>query len=992
MEPKPTKTQLQAIKSGHDATLVIAGPGTGKTQIIASRIKHLIQEKNIVPSNILCLTFTDSGATSMKQRISSMIGGVGYEITIGTFHSFSSSLIQEYPDYFNYEYGANMIDEIEKAKIIKQIINKLLKDNSIKNLTTYNDKFFYSRAITSVLSSIKKEGISVENFHAGVKQEQSKFDKIPDSEKLSSRGERAKKGLMKIEYESLQKRIDKNNELGIIYEEYEKILLDQNKYDYEDMIEKAGRGLEKSPELLETIQEKYTVILVDEYQDTNGGQNKILSLLLDRAKNNVFIVGDDDQAIFRFQGANIKNFTDIKNQLKEIKIITLEDNFRSPQLLLDAALCVISNNQERITSQFGIPDKKLVARGKTAKLKSINIKTFDTDTDQDAFIIERLQELNKKKVSWRDCAIIVRSNKEQYKIASSLQSYEIPYLLSAESDLLKDQRIISLFNILNACCDPLNNRDLAMLLMHPATPIKIKNTLSVIQKSNKENESIYNTLQNMAEMDEIKETIGIIDYLVACQEVLSGVNWIQKAIRRTGFLKWSIIQPDSATLIAYLKTIIVEAKKFQDKTAKFHIKDILEHFQDFHDLNLSLKPNLSDLKIQNSVSILTAHRAKGMEFDYVFIPNAIEENWENKRRGANLLTLLDFVPSQTQTAEDERRIFYVAATRAKKELNILTYDLEVEKEKNVIQSKFVAEIDDIIEPKKIEPKNIEKFIEKTAIQPEANRDKNIEMIAREIVTSDNFALSATAINIFLRCPREFLYGRIIRVPTIQIIPFVYGNAIHESLQRYFQNTNPEKRNPETLIRYAKENIEKSSILSKKDNQYILARATQSLTNYFKECLVNEKDPLYTEKDYKLKGIVYEKAKLDGKIDKISLIKGNQVQVVDYKTGTTKKSLNQILGKTKTSKLPDKDAFRQLMFYKLMLSLDKSFEYTPVLFTLDYVDQLKKIDVPLDEAEYEKFKDQIKQIWHSIQNLSFLTSTKEFPFCMQCDYCKITNVQ
>ena len=485
-----TKKQKEAVESGASTTLVIAGPGTGKTHILASRVEFLVKRENINPENILCLTYTNAGATTMKKRIVSFLDNKGRDVTVSTFHSFASSLLEEYPDIFGYSRDVHPASEIDQALIIKKILDNLYKKGELKELRSSIDLYFYKKEIESSINTLKSEGISPDKYIEMVNKWQEDFNNMPDSEKLSSRG--PTKGKVKKEHLNTQKRIDKNKEFAVLYKMYEEELKNKNIYDYNDMINKAIEGLRNNKSILEEIQEKYRSILVDEYQDTNGSQNKLLFTLLNHSNYHCFVVGDDDQAIQRFQGATIENFTDFLEKFPETKIVSLEDNFRSPQIIIDSALKVIDENETRINKRIeNLPSKKLLSQGKTSDNKEYFIQRCKTDTEEKEFITQKIIELNKKGTPYSEIAILTRNNNEQSSIANALYAHNIPYTTSSNQNALSHPVVISFLKILKCCQNPTNGEWLASFLRHPATPITTEDTITILSNRAKNKTTLY---------------------------------------------------------------------------------------------------------------------------------------------------------------------------------------------------------------------------------------------------------------------------------------------------------------------------------------------------------------------------------------------------------------------------------------------------------------------------------------------------------------------
>ncbi|MEX0916676.1 MAG: ATP-dependent DNA helicase, partial [Candidatus Spechtbacterales bacterium] len=791
-----TKTQQEAVQSNSPATLVIAGPGTGKTHILASRVAHLVSHQGVSPEHILALTFTESGANAMRTRVISFLGTQGYKVTISTFHSFASRLIDDNPDVFGYRRDLKALTDIDRAKIMRSIISDAIRDGLVKELTTAHDPYFYYYEISSSLSALKREGISVEEFSSLVTDWEEQFDAIPAEEKTSTRGKRA--GSLKVVYEKEYKRILKNRELGTLYERYEEILAEQNRYDYEDMVNRARAGIGASSELAASIHDTYHAILVDEYQDTNGSQNKLLFSLINPDEPNVFVVGDDDQAIQRFQGATIQNFADFIERFPKATIVTLADNFRSPQFILDAALSLAKNNTTRITAKLGLPEKQLAAHGTHALTTDFTINQFGNDIEEHSFLIENIKRLNKEGTPFNEIAVLTRSNREQLVIAEALRGEGIPHTTSAEANALTQPAAASLFTLVSACRNPRDDSALISFLRHPATPIAIEDVYAVLSARGRD-ESVYDALTRLVkreqsrlhEPERAQKTLSVLNHLSQQQEVLAGAHWFQAIIEETGFLMWAIAQPDASFVIANIRALTDEAKRLQEGNEYVRIDDVMDHFQSYRDLGLSLRPSLAGLDTGEAVRVMTAHQAKGQEFDYVFLVHAVEGTWSGKRI-ASKLTLPPSIAATHEDEEDARRLFYVALTRAKRGLFITFSDTYIngvsgldERSRNSVPSIFITELQEHLLPAKQTVTDTRAFIAAPLSPKPPITDRERDVI-RGIVSSPTFALNATSINTFLECPNAFLYESVLRVPKVRNMALTYGEAIHLALQKFFE--------------------------------------------------------------------------------------------------------------------------------------------------------------------------------------------------------------
>ena len=314
---KLNKAQKEAVDSIEGPVMVIAGPGTGKTSILTLRIANILKKTDATPDSVLALTFTKSGAYSMRKKLADIIGSSAYKVGIFTFHSFCEDIIKNYPEEFPRIIGANSITDIDQIKILEKIID----DTKLEILKPYGDVYHYVRPIISEIDNYKKENVGPEDLENILKKQEKEFKGLDDL--YHDKGKY--KGEMKGKYKDLLKSIEKNKELQKIYTKYEKALEKERLYDYQDMILEVIKAMESNKDLLLTLQEKYQYVLADEHQDANNSQNKILELISGFHNDpNIFIVGDEKQAIFRFQGASLENFLYFKKLCLSREFICIE--------------------------------------------------------------------------------------------------------------------------------------------------------------------------------------------------------------------------------------------------------------------------------------------------------------------------------------------------------------------------------------------------------------------------------------------------------------------------------------------------------------------------------------------------------------------------------------------------------------------------------------------------------------------------------------------
>ena len=355
--------QMDAVSQIEGPVLVIAGPGTGKTHILTARIGQILKETDTNPNNILCLTFTDAGVHAMRERLLEFIGPEAHRVHIYTFHSFCNSIIQENLELFG-RHDLEPLNDLERVEIIRKLIDGLSFDHPVKNRR--NDPYFYEKHLHDLFKRMKSEDWHVDFVYKKIDEY---LKDLPNREdfiyKINTK--KNKKGDIKqTKIDDANRKMERLRAAAKLYPRYIKLMEKARRYDYDDMILWVLRGFEKNEALLRNYQERYLYFLVDEYQDTNGSQNHIIQKLIEYWNNpNIFIVGDDDQSIFEFQGARIQNLVDFHQLYKnDLQLVLLKENYRSSQHILDTSKTLIDHNKNRITNRLAAIEKALDAKNK----------------------------------------------------------------------------------------------------------------------------------------------------------------------------------------------------------------------------------------------------------------------------------------------------------------------------------------------------------------------------------------------------------------------------------------------------------------------------------------------------------------------------------------------------------------------------------------------------------------------------------------------------
>jgi len=1031
--------QKIAVDTIEGPVMVLAGPGTGKTQVLAMRIGKILIETQVNPSNILCLTYTETGAFEMRQRLIELLGKDGYYVRVHTFHSFCNEIISENPDRFLNLSGLEPLDDVARILIFREIIEQLSVNSVFK---PFGDTYYYIRDLTNAISNLKREGITPQDFQGVVEKiekyvEESRgyFEKyfaINAKQRTAEDTQELLTHLKKIStaqflYEYLQKiisdapdknvdsrgnsqtqvkdklkkffddtvdRLPKQKELINVYREYQKKLTKISKFDYEDMLLHVASKFDEDPILLGRYQEQFQYILTDEFQDTNGVQNKIMTQLGSYFDvPNIFVVGDDDQSIYRFQGASLENILGFwKKYGKEAKIISLSENYRSTQLILDASDSLIVNNETRVSRYIDQSEKKL--HSNIHGNNKIKYYKFDQEREEDYFVATEISKLISQKVEPKDIAVIYRNNSDADGFVDLFLRLGIPFRLFSGKNVLDDPIIYQLLRLIKFIGDFSQSEELFFILHSDFLNFK---PMDIARLTLHTKTHLWEKIGNREDLEKsgVEEIDKFLEFnmkLTSWQK-MSATKTFEKffeiLIKETGLLDLILKSSEKLQMLNRLNTIFEEIKKLNRVDHHLNINSVLEHFRLLEENNLDLIENPLETD-KNAVSLLTAHRSKGLEFSHVFITRLVDKKWGNTidRSKVKLpLGLLNNQVSAELANEDERRLFYVAMTRAKKNV-YLTLGIKGDGLKEKAPSMFISEINSqFVQNEKTEDISEQSLQRLQTIFLEPITAINVNDFDWLKEQLKDYKLSVTHLNNYLSCPRLWYYQNFLRVPATKDKNAVFGTAVHLALRDLFvylkDNGKPLTRD-QFIDRFT--NYLTHEVLTDGDLKDSLEFGRKHLSIYYDFYRDQFNANSLVEYDFSSHGVNVDGVPIVGKLDKIEIIdsKKKLVKVVDYKTGNPD-------NKSKDLK-EDGNYRRQIIFYQLLCDLSPRFEWTMASGELDFIQGSKKtgglikhnfVITPEEKTQLSKI---IKDTYEEIISLKFL-SLSDDRYCGECDYCR-----
>jgi DNA helicase II / ATP-dependent DNA helicase PcrA len=611
---KLNPAQRDAVDTIEGPVMVVAGPGTGKTQILTLRIANILAKTDTTPENILALTFTEAATHNMRRRLAEIIGNPAYRVAINTFHGFCNDIIKKYPEDFPRIIGSKSITDVDQVSIIESII----EENELVLLKPWGDRFLYVRDIVSAISDLKREGVTPDKFAEILSQEKKDFESIPDL--YHEKG--AHKGKMKGDYQKLERKILKNEELSLVYEKYQEELTKRKQYDFNDMILEVLETLDSNRNLLQILQEEHQYVLVDEHQDTNNAQNKILELLMNYHDNpNLFVVGDEKQAIFRFQGASLENFYYFKHLYPSAKLITLTENYRSTQNILDTADKLLSTAKLTASS----------AKASANQVKPIYVAEFSNQSVERYFIAHDIQQKIKDGTKPEEIVILYRNNRDAFPIARDLDRLGISYSIESDQDLFSHSDVQKILIILRAVSEYGNDiyvTELLHLSLFDIDPLDIYKLLK--KAGDARTKSMYDFLTTPKLLDEVnlkdqKSIVSLGEKLtkwVKENKERDLLGFFEHIIRDSGLLEDMIGSPNALDRFDAVNTFFDEIRQLIESKPDATLVDFFLYIETIKKHNLFLKRK-SQKSAGGRVRLMTVHKSKGQEFGHVYIINAV---------------------------------------------------------------------------------------------------------------------------------------------------------------------------------------------------------------------------------------------------------------------------------------------------------------------------------------------------------------------------------
>ncbi|MGH7245496.1 MAG: ATP-dependent helicase [Candidatus Levyibacteriota bacterium] len=944
--------QQAAIQHGEGPLLIIAGAGTGKTTVVTERITHLILERKVDPKNILALTFTEKAAQEMQERIDIALPYGYADMWISTFHAFCDRILRNDGIHI----GLNP---------------------SYKLLSTTESVLFLKRNIFNLNLSYFKPLGNPNKFLEGLLQH---FSRLQD-EDVTPTAYIAYANKLKKEHISDEENevYERTIELANAYETYTQLKNKEGIMDFADLITNTLLLFRTRKSLLKEYQDKFSFMLIDEFQDTNFAQNQ-LAMLLAGEKQNITVVGDDDQAIYRWRGAAISNMIQFRKHFPETKIVTLTKNYRSTKNILDTSYTLIQhNNPDRLEIKENIDKKLTSARDVIGKPVKLFLATKgDAEADLVAKEINGL--IKTKQYAYKDIAILVRANDHANPFIKSFERLKIPYQFLGPGQLFYQEEIKNLIAYLRVLSNFEDSQSLYRILSMDVFHISSTSIAMLLNFSKRKNLTLFETLEKVEELtipQKDKENIAIIFSML--QKHLTLVSKETAGQILFFFLK------DSKLLEKYLKPDEEASQLEMQNISRFFTK--LKEFESEHDdasvfstiewielsMQLGESPLISttDWTENNGVNILTIHASKGLEFSVVFLVNLVNQRFPSRERREQIpipdTLIKEVLPEGDFHLQEERRLFYVGITRAKDLLFLTAANLYGEGKRQRKLSPFISESLGTQAVEDVKKKaTAEEQLTLLEFFPETTQKKN-----KEINVPVTY-LSYSQIQTFEICPLHYKLKYILKIPTPLSPSQSFGMSIHAALREFYQlHTRGEKIRIDDIKDILKMYWISEGYENKAHEKESFERATTSTLAYLQKMFDPKISLIALELPFQFP---VNQIKVGGRIDRIDSI-GEKISIIDYKTGDnlpTEKELQENF---------------QLSLYALAATEihDKLIQKTPenIVLSLHFIEKQKIFTTSRTKDDLLVAKQRIIEIAKEIEISDFLCS--HYILCKNCEY-------
>jgi len=1075
--------QKKAVDTIDGPLLVIAGPGTGKTQLLSARVAQILQQTDTLPQNILCLTFTENGAQNMRERLTRFMGQAAHDVTISTYHAFGGDLIKRFPEYFTETRLQDPVDELGRHQILANIVDKMSYLSPLKQTRHHLGDLIstISEVKRALLASDDLRAIAAENarfilssseavgeIFADVARLPGKLDKslpyfeeilhainklVPetthghilplasvaknDLETAIQDAHEAGKSSPLTAWKNRWLAKDSENEfilagelenkrihaLADVLDQYQLALENRGLYDFDDMIIRSIQALEMNADLRYTLQEQYLYLLLDEFQDTNAAQLKLVELLSDNpvheGRPNIMAVGDDDQAIYAFQGAQYSNMLDFYRMFRDVQVINLSENYRSHALILLAAQNIAEQIAERLHHHFDGLSKTLIASNSSLPDAAITRNEFLSDIAQYDWMASRIKSLIDSGVQAREIAVLAPKHRHLEPLVPYLNALQIPVRYEKRENILEAPVIKQLLSmsrlvlaiqsgnhvLANSLWPEVLSFDFWHIPTHHIwqTSWKVTDTKDETYTWNKavleegslrEPALLFLSLAGQANIEPLET---MLDFLIGTEPFNTNdqaTPLVRSPLR--AYYTSPAVQAKSPQLfyetLSHLKVLRDKLRDYQKTYDRaLMLPDLITFvgmYQTAEQQMLNTSPYNQDA---NAIQIMTVFKAKGLEYEHVFLPGCSDDVWGSSSRGSsNKLTLpKNLAPIRHAGATDDERlrILFVALTRAKYGLHLTSF-AQTYTGRSTKRLKYLDEQEQpdgsfhsMVLPPEIRTVHAVNHrapgIEHMELDWKTRHSDGLSVASLRDLLEDRlraYRLSPTHLNTFTDIeyggPEQFFYNTILRFPQAPTLASQFGSAMHDTMEWVQYQVDGKGSAPnisQTVAEFSR--LLKSKKLPDHQAGLEIERGERAIAAYLGARTGMFKAGDKAEHNFWNEGVFINDVHMGGKVDRMEIDKENKtIIVVDYKTG---RPYDRWKAEAKLHKYR-----QQLYCYKLLIEGSRSFrDYTVTGGRLEFLEpdqnnRIHHLALKFEDTELERTKTLLKAMWTHVMNLDF----------------------
>lgn len=981
------KQQLEAIKHEEGPLLVIAGAGTGKTTVVTERIKHLILSEKARSQEILALTFTEKAAREMEERVDVAMPYGYTQMWILTFHAFCDRVLRDEALNIGLDTRFRLLTEAESVRFLSKNLFKL-------DLAYFRPLGNPTRFVSGLLqhfSRLKDEDIAPDDYVVWANNQQQTTNNPPKARFDARRARLAKDG----KEQSVQGTVEKQEaekwlELSRAYKKYEELKIQEGVMDYADLISNTLKLFREKKDVTSRYHKQFKYVLVDEFQDTNIAQNELVKLLADD-KQNLTVVADDDQAVYRWRGAATSNVIQFRDNFPQAKVVALTQNYRSTQVILDTAYQLIQhNNPDRLEVKEKI-DKKLKAIGKSKGEFPEFIHADRVENEAQLVAQQILQLTGEAGYAYSDFAILVRANNHAEPFSRAFARLGIPYQFLGPGKLFAQEEVKELIAYLKVLANFEDSLSFYKLLAMEYWDLPARDLAAISNQAYKYKQSLFEVAEKIEKISvsqETKENLKTIIQMIHGHLKLvpkeTAGQILYKFLAESGILQTlgNASTQKEETRVLNISKFFDKLKSFESQNADASVFAVVEWIDLATDVGESPLVSDFDWGSENAVNILTIHSAKGLEFPVVFVVNLVSQRFPTLERKEQIPIPEDLIkeilPQGDYHLQEERRLFYVALTRAKERLFVTAANYYGEGKREKKLSPFVYETFGVVakQDNKTTIKQLSILDYSTVLKEEVQSSGDTEkIVAKRRPVS---FLSYTQMETFRFCPLHYKLRYILKIPTPTTAALSFGNTLHGALKSFCeQQMNGKPVGRDELLEYYHQAWVGEGYDSREHEQEMKKRGERYLESYLASKLYQpDNHPVIVEMPFvfALEGGL----KVGGKMDRIDKTK-NGIEIIDYKTTDyTHKELP-------TEK--DLAGDLQLSVYAMAACkvADPVFQKQPeeVTLSLYFFDKGVKVSTKRTWEDLKKAEEEILQIKEEIETSDFACSAGIW--CQRCEY-------